>query len=134
MSKRDVVFPPGRQALYESNRYSPAIRSNGFLFVSGQVGSTEDGSPEPDLETQVRLAFNNLNAILGSAGCTFDDVIDITVFIVDPQEKFETIWKVVPEFWGNAPHPTLTAVGVTWLYGFEFEIKVIAKLPETIKS
>ncbi|MGF6400691.1 enamine deaminase RidA (YjgF/YER057c/UK114 family) [Pseudomonas frederiksbergensis] len=134
MTKRDVVFPPGRQALYERNRYSPAIRSNGFLFVSGQVGSTEDGSPEPDLETQVRLAFNNLNAILGSAGCTFDDVIDITVFIVDPQEKFETIWKVVPEFWGNAPHPTLTAVGVTWLYGFEFEIKVIAKLPESIKS
>ncbi|MBK5301346.1 MULTISPECIES: RidA family protein [Gammaproteobacteria] len=134
MSKRDVVFPPGRQALYERNRYSPAIRSNGFLFVSGQVGSTEDGSPEPDLETQVRLAFNNLNAILGSAGCTFDDVIDVTVFIVDPQEKFETIWKVVPEFWGNAPHPTLTAVGVTWLYGFEFEIKAIAKLPETTSS
>ena len=25
--------------------------------------------------------------------------------------------------------PTLTAVGVTWLYGFQFEIKVIAKLP-----
>lgn len=62
MSKRDVVFPPGRQALYERNRYSPAIRSNGFLFVSGQVGSRE--------------------------------------------------------------------VGVTWLYGFQFEIKVIAKLPE----
>ncbi|MGO4780743.1 RidA family protein, partial [Lysobacter sp. 2RAB21] len=29
MSKRDVVFPSGRQALYERNRYSPAIRSNG---------------------------------------------------------------------------------------------------------
>ncbi len=48
MSQRDVVFPAGRQALYERNRYSPAIRSNGFLFVSGQVGSREDGSPEPD--------------------------------------------------------------------------------------
>jgi enamine deaminase RidA (YjgF/YER057c/UK114 family) len=130
MSQRDVVFPPGRQALYERNRYSPAIRSNGFLFVSGQVGSREDGSPEPDLGSQVRQAFQNLNAILGSAGCTFDDVIDITVFIVDPESRFETIWKVVPEFWGNAPHPTLTAVGVTWLYGFDFEIKVIARLPE----
>jgi enamine deaminase RidA (YjgF/YER057c/UK114 family) len=31
----------------------------------------------------------------------------------------------------HAPHPTLTAVGVTWLYGFQFEIKVIAKLPES---
>ncbi|MGL6161985.1 RidA family protein [Microbulbifer sp.] len=131
MTERDVVFPPGRQALYERNRYSPASRSNGLLFVSGQVGSREDGSPEPDLEKQVRLAFDNLNAILQAAECTFDDVIDVTVFIVDPEPKFETIWKVVQEYWGSAPHPTLTAVGVTWLYGFQFEIKVIAKLPET---
>lgn len=128
MSQRDVVFPPGRQALYERNRYSPAIRSNGFLFVSGQVGSAEDGSPVADLEEQVRQAFNNLNGILNAAGCSFDDVVDVTVFLVDPQSTFERIWKVVPEFWGQAPHPTLTAVGVTWLYGFEFEIKVIAKL------
>lgn len=134
MTTRDVVFPPGRQALYERNRYSPAIKSNGFLFVSGQVGSTENGSPEPDLEDQVRLAFNNLNAILGAAGCTFDDVIDVTVFIVDPESKFDTIWKVLPEFWGEAPHPTLTGVGVTWLYGFQFEIKVIAKLPESVQA
>ncbi|MGY4663461.1 MULTISPECIES: RidA family protein [Pseudomonas] len=131
MTQRDVVFPPGRQALYQRNRYSPAIRSNGFLFVSGQVGSTADGSPEPDLEAQVRLAFTNLNAILAAAGSSFDEVIDVTVFIVDPEDKFETIWKVVPEFWGQAPHPTLTAVGVTWLYGFDFEIKVIARLPES---
>ncbi|AZD91784.1 MULTISPECIES: RidA family protein [Pseudomonas] len=131
MTQRDVVFPPGRQALYQRNRYSPAIRANGFLFVSGQVGSTADGSPEPDLEAQVRLAFTNLNAILAAAGSSFDDVVDVTVFIVDPETRFETIWKVVPEFWGKAPHPTLTAVGVTWLYGFDFEIKVIAKLPES---
>lgn len=127
---RDVVFPPKRQALYERNRYSPAVRSNGFLFVSGQVGSHEDGSPEPDLRQQVRLAFSNLNAVLDAAGCSFDDVVDVTVFMVDPQAKFETIWQVVPEFWGEAPFPNITAVGVTWLYGFDFEIKVIAKLPE----
>lgn len=130
MTDRDVVFPPGRLALYERNRYSPAIRSNGLLFVSGQVGSREDGSPEPDLEKQVRLAFENLNEILQAAGCTFDDVIDVTLFIVDPEPKLETIWKVLAEYWGDAPHPTLTGVGVTWLYGFDFEIKVVAKLPD----
>ncbi|PAU85919.1 hypothetical protein CK507_17340 [Pseudomonas sp. WN033] len=130
MSQRDVVFPPGRHALYERNRYSPAVRSNGFLFVSGQVGSKEDGSPEPDLKNQVRQAFTNLNAILAAAGASFEDVVDVTVFIVDPQSKFDTIWPVVQEFWGEAPHPTLTGVGVTWLYGFDFEIKVIAKLPQ----
>jgi enamine deaminase RidA (YjgF/YER057c/UK114 family) len=131
MSVRDVVFPAGRQALYERNRYSPAIRSNGFLFVSGQVGSLPDGSPEPELEAQVRQAFENLNAILAAAGGSFEDVIDVTVFMVDPESKFDTIWKVLPDYWGSAPYPTLTGVGVTWLYGFQFEIKVIAKLPET---
>ncbi len=129
MTPRDVVFPAGRQALYERNRYSPAIRSNGFLFVSGQVGSREDGSPEPDFETQVRRAFDNLNAVLAAAGCSFDDVIDVTVFMVDPETNFEKVWAIVPEYWGEAPHPTLTGIGVTWLYGFQFEIKVIAKLP-----
>ena len=129
MARRDVVFPAGRQALYEKNRYSPAVRSNGFLFVSGQVGSREDGSPEPDLEAQVRRAFDNLNAILQSAGCTFDDVVDVTIFIVDPASTFDTIWKVVPDYWGEAPQPTLTGIGVMWLYGFDVEIKVIAKLP-----
>ncbi len=134
MTPRDVVFPAGRQALYERNRYSPAIRSNGLLFVSGQVGSREDGSPEPDLEAQVRRAFDNLNAILRAADCTFDDVVDVSIFMVDAQATFETVWKVVPEYWGQAPHPTLTAVGVTWLYGFQFEIKVIAKLPEKVED
>ncbi|MDP3833680.1 MAG: RidA family protein [Hydrogenophaga sp.] len=133
MSARDdVVFPAGRQALYEKNRYSPAIRSNGFLFVSGQVGSRPDGSPEPELQAQVRLAFDNLNAILSAAGCSFKDVVDVTVFIVDPASNFEPIWNVFGEYWGDAPHPTLTGIGVTWLYGFQFEIKVIAKVPEAV--
>ncbi|QXH53488.1 RidA family protein [Pseudomonas fakonensis] len=128
-SKRDVVFPPDRHALYELHRYSPAIRSNGFLFVSGQVGSRKDGSAEPDLATQVRKAFANLNAILAAAGSSFEDVVDTTIFMVDPDAKFETIWEVAAEYWGEAPYPTVTAIGVTWLSGFDFEIKVIAKLP-----
>ncbi|MCO8170277.1 RidA family protein [Pseudomonas sp. 21LCFQ02] len=134
MTQRDVVFPAGRQALYERNRYSPAVRSNGFLFVSGQVGSREDGSPEPGLQNQVRRAFDNLNAILEAAGGSFEDVVDVTVFMVDPQSTFETIWQVVPEYWGEAPYPTITAVGVTWLYGFDFEIKVIAKAPTSANN
>ncbi|CAM4249715.1 RidA family protein [Kerstersia similis] len=129
MTTRAAVFPLGRQALYERNRYSPAIKSNGFLFVSGQVGSREDGSPEPDLKMQVRLAFENLNAVLTAAGCTFGDVLDVTLFVVDPESNLEAILSVLPEYWGEAPYPTLTGIGVTWLYGFQFEIKVIAKLP-----
>lgn len=129
MATRDVVFPAGRQDLYAQHRYSPAVRSEGFLFVSGQVGSREDGSPEPDFEQQVRRAFENLNAVLAAAGCTFDDVVDVTVFMIDPANRFEQAWTIVPEYWGEPPFPTATVVGVTWLAGFDFEIKVLAKLP-----
>lgn len=129
MTTREAVFPLGRQSLYERNRYSPAIKSNGFLFVSGQVGSREDGSPEEDLDAQIRLAFDNLNAVLAAAGCTFDDVVDVTLFVVDPESNLDAIWSILREYWGEAPYPTLTGIGVTWLYGFQFEIKVIARLP-----
>lgn len=130
MATRDVVFPSSRQALYERHRYSPAVRSDGFLFVAGQVGSRDDGSPEPDFEQQVRRAFVNLNDVLAAAGCTFDDVVDVTFFMIDPATSFERAWTIVPDYWGEAPFPTATVVGVTWLAGFDFEIKVIAKLPE----
>lgn len=126
----DIVFPAGSRALYEQNRYSPAVKSGGFLFVSGQVGSCEDGSPEPELEQEIRRAFENLTGVLQAASCTFADVVDVTVYLVDPASTLDMVWKVLPEFWGGAPWPTLTGVGVTWLYGFRFEIKVIARLTE----
>ena len=128
MAKRIAVFPAGRQALYEKNKYSAAVKSGGFLFVSGQVGSREDGSPEPDLEKQLRLAFTHLNSVLVAAGCSFDDVVDFTLLVVDPENLMPIFFKVKDEFWGEPPYPTLTGIGVTWLYGFQFELKVTAKL------
>ncbi|WP_407523903.1 RidA family protein [Methylobacterium oryzisoli] len=130
MAKRDAIFPPGRQDLYEKHRYSAAIRSGDLLFVSGQVGSREDGSPEPDYAKQVQLAFDRLNAVLREAGCTFDDVVDVTTFHTDPATQFETMMAVRDGVIGAPPYPNWTAVGVTWLAGFDFEIKVIARIPQ----
>lgn len=129
MAKRDAIFPAGRQAIYDINHYSAAIRSGDLLFVSGQVGSREDGSPEPDFERQVRLAFANLAAVLKAAGCTLDDVIDVTSFHTDPENQFETVNKVRVPMFGERPYPNWTAIGVNWLAGFDFEIKVIARIP-----
>ena len=131
MPPRDVVFPAGRQALYAHHRYSPAVRADGFLFVSGQVGSREDGSPEPDFEAQVRLAFANLQSILRAAGCSLDDIVDVTTFHTDPERQFDTVLAVKDDMFPQAPYPSWTALGVTWLAGFDFEIKVVARLPRT---
>ncbi|MCM8732500.1 RidA family protein [Hephaestia sp. GCM10023244] len=131
MTKNQAIFPAGRHDLYEQHRYSAAIKSGDLLFVSGQVGSREDGTPEPDFERQVQLAFDNLKAVLDAAGCTYDDVVDITTFHTDPESQFDVVAAVRQRNFTQSPHPNWTAVGVTWLSGFDFEIKSIARVPAT---
>lgn len=131
MTKPQAIFPVNRHALYEEHRYSAAIRSGDLLFVSGQVGSRGDGTPEPDFECQVQLAFDNLKAALAAAGCTFEDLVDVTTFHTDPDSQFATIMDVRQRNFTKPPYPNWTAVGVNWLAGFDFEIKVIARIPES---
>ena len=130
MAHRTAIFPAGRRELYERNKYSAAVASGGFLFVSGQVGSKDDGSPHADPEAQLRLAFAHLNSVLAAAGCTFADVVDFTVFIVDPEKPMPVFFKLKDDFWGEPPCAPLTGIGITWLYGFHFELKVTARLPD----
>jgi len=129
MTKREAIFPADRHALYDVHQYSAAIWHGDLLFISGQVGSREDGSPEPVFEDQVRRAFANLRAVLAAAGASFDDVIDVISFHTDPQTQFEKMMTIRAEEIGEPPYPTWTAVGVTWLAGFDFELKVVARIP-----
>lgn len=128
------VFPTDRHALYEAHGYSAAIRSGDLLFVSGQVGSREDGSPEPDYSAQVRRAFVNLEAVLSAAGCKFADIVDVTSFHTDPEQQFEAFMAVKNAVFPQAPYPNWTAIGVNWLAGFDVEIKVIARVPAPMEA
>ncbi len=78
----------------------------------------------------MRLAFANLQAVLAAAGCTFDDIVDVTTFHTDPEHQFEAVMAVKAEIFPDAPYPNWTSVGVNWLAGFDFEIKVIVRIPE----
>lgn len=109
MTQRIAVFPADRHSLYEEHGYSAAIRSGDLLFV--------------------RLAFENLKATLTAAGCTFDDIVDVTTFHTDPEQQLNDVMAVKQEIFAHPPYPNWTAVGVTWLAGFDFEIKVIARIP-----
>lgn len=129
MARSDAIFPTPPNALNALHRYSAAIKSGDLLFVSGQVGARGDGTPEPDFEGQVRLAFANLKAVLEAAGAGLEDIIDVTTFHTDPENQFETVLKVKDETFPAAPYPNWTALGVNWLAGFDFEIKVIARIP-----
>ncbi|QOV90157.1 RidA family protein [Humisphaera borealis] len=129
MHTRHAIFPDRPHALYKQHGYSPAIQSGDLLFVSGMVGAREDGTPEPVLDAQIQLAFDSLEAVLTKAGCTFDDVIDLTMFLVDPEASAGLMIAALAKAFPREPKPNATAVGVTWLSGFQFEIKVIARIP-----
>lgn len=131
MTQREAIFPAKRHSLYEEHGYSAAIKSGDLLFVSGQVGSHLDGTPEPEFKHQVELAFENLKAVLEAAGCSFSDIIDVTTFHTDPENQFGAIMEVKEQVFSTLPYPNWTAVGVNWLAGFDFEIKVIARIPST---
>jgi enamine deaminase RidA (YjgF/YER057c/UK114 family) len=131
MAKRDAVFPANPHTLYAEHGYSPAVRAGDLLFVSGQVGARADGTPEPDLADEIALAFANLRDVLAGAGCTPADVVDVQLFTTDPDAVFPLLFAHHPAFWGEGPLPALTAAGVTWLAGFRFEMKVVARLART---
>ena len=38
--------------------------------------------------------------------------------------------KVKNDVFSRPPYPNWTAIGVTWLAGFDFEIKVVARIPD----
>ena len=50
--------------------------------------------------------------------------------VSDPETQFETIMAVKADVFKAPPYPNWTAVGVNWLAGFDFEVKVIARIPD----
>ena len=93
------------------------------------VGARRDGTVEPDLDAQIRLAFSNLQSVLEAGGCTFDDVVDVTFFLVDPEASVGLVLSAMKNAFVSEPPPNVTAVGVNWLAGFQVEIKVVARVP-----
>lgn len=129
MSTRKAIVPNNPHSLYKEHGYSPAILSGDLLFVSGMVGARKDGTAEPDLDSQIRLAFENLKAVLEAGGCAFEDVVDVTVFLVDPDASAGLVLAAMKKAFAIEPPPNITAVGVNWLAGFQVEIKVVARVP-----
>ena len=64
--------------------YSQGYASNGFIFLSGQIGSDpETGNIPEGIEAQTHQACNNVAALLEAAGTSFDHVIKTTCFLAD---------------------------------------------------
>ena len=83
--------------------YSQAVRTNGLIFVSGQIpvqpetGKVVDGG----IEAQTHQVMKNLSAILHAAGSGFDKVVKTTVFLAN-LDDFAAFNRIYEEYFGKA--------------------------------
>src|SRR5258708_38605208 len=110
---REVVYTPN--APKPIGPYSQAIKANGFVFISGQVGfDPATGSViAGGIEQQTEQVLKNLSAILQAAGSSWEKVVKTTVFLKNMSE-FGQMYEIYGKVCKNAP-PARSTVEVARL-------------------
>jgi 2-iminobutanoate/2-iminopropanoate deaminase len=109
--------------------YSQAVKSNGFLFVSGQI-ALDPLSGEfvgVDIRQQTERVFENLKAILEASGASFHHVVKTTVFLKDMND-FAAMNEVYARCFTAAPPARSTVQAARLPKDALVEIEVIAAL------
>jgi len=81
--------------------YSQAVRVNGLIYTSGQIGFTADGvMVAGDIESQIHQVMKNLSAVLAAAKAQLSDVIKTTIFLADMND-FDKVNTVYAQYFGE---------------------------------
>ena len=122
---KEQIFP--KDGPPPAGPYSPAIRANGFLFVSGQ-GPIDLSTGKPlrgAIEDQVHRTMKNLKMILESAGSSLDKVVKTTIYLKDIG-NFAKVNEVYGSYFTGVP-PARTTIQVADLpFQIDVEIEAIS--------
>ena len=114
------------------SHYTDAVSFGNLLFVSGIGPLAEDGSlvGGDDPAEQTRQIFRNLDKVLRAAGASPADVLKVTVYLTDVNDRTK-INPVRQEYFGKA-RPASTLIGVAQLAvpGMKVEIEAVAGVPD----
>ena len=113
------------------SHYTDAVRAGELLFVSGIVPVDGDGRlvGDGDVVEQARQVFRNLDAVLGAAGSRFGDVVKVTLYLTDVDDR-PLINPIRREFFGETrPASTLVEVSRLAVPGAKVEIEAVALIP-----
>ena len=110
--------------------YAQAVRHQGLLFTSGQIGlSPSSGRLAGDtLAEQAGQVMSNLQAVLEAAGCCREDIIKVNIYLTDMDDfpELNTLYAG----WLGAHRPARATVAVAALpLGARVEMDVIARCP-----
>jgi 2-iminobutanoate/2-iminopropanoate deaminase len=109
--------------------YSHAVRSGGFLFLSGQtpMDPSTKRLVEGDVGTQTRQCLQNLEAVAAAAGASLRDAVRCGIYVTD-MGTFAEVNAVYAEFFSD-PLPARSTIGVASLpLGAHVEIDAIVAL------
>jgi len=113
------------------SHYTDAVRYGDLLYVSGCAPFDKDGNVVGvgDVVVQARQVLQNLLDILRTAGAEMQDVLKVTVFLTDVNDR-TAINPVRQEFFGAA-RPASTLIGVSALAHPDMlvEIEAVAAVP-----
>ena len=113
------------------SHYTDAVRAGNLLFISGIVPVDGEGKlvGEGDVAEQTRQIFRNMQLVLEAAGCGFDDVVKVVLYLLNVDER-PAINPVRKEFFGEArPASTLVEVSALAMPGALLEIEAVAAIP-----
>ena len=114
------------------SHFTDAVLSGDLLFVSGIVAVDGEGRlvGGNDVVAQARQVFANMRTVLAAGGCGFEDVVKVTVFLTDIDNR-PKINPVRQEAFGSArPASTLVEVARLAVEGAKIEVEAIAVMPE----
>ncbi|WP_439558230.1 Rid family detoxifying hydrolase [Dyadobacter sp.] len=92
---------------------SKALVSNGFLFISGQIGSAGGQLVTTSFQDEVRQVFTNIETILQEHGLTFSHIVSVTVYLTD-MRYFDELNAVYQTYFTDR-FPTRTCIAVAGL-------------------
>jgi len=113
------------------SHFTDAVEANGLLFVSGivPVDAQRELVGGDDVVAQARCVFDNMRDVLAAAGCTFADVVKVTVFLTDVDDR-PLINPVRQDVFGDTrPASTLVEVSALVIPGAKIEVECVAVLP-----
>jgi reactive intermediate/imine deaminase len=129
VTRREEIDVAGQAA--PISHYAHAVRAEGpLLFVSGVVPVDEHGGlvGGGDVVEQARAVFRNLGDVLSAAGATYADVVKVSVFLTDVDDR-PLINPVRQEVFGGArPASTLVEVSRLAIPGAKIEVEAVAVL------
>ena len=107
--------------------YSPAIRANGFIFVSGQGPIVlETGKHlEGTIEEKVHRTMGNLEVVLEAAGSSLDKIVKTTIYVTD-LDNFKRVNEAYGTHFKGIPPARTTIQAAALPTGIEVEIDAIA--------